>query len=139
MSETNMEKEKKEKKNKKYMWKNIFAIDNGKIQKIDHEEIKDYDYIIEYEKWSDDFIIIDRDKRKIRPFVEDLLSTMNIETKQVKIMRINTILIACLLFFGLLSFYFSYSAKNWVNLLQKKFNDIQKIETIQKTSIINNL
>lgn len=137
MSDLIQEKEKKDKKIKKYDWFNIFCIKDWKFNEIKEEEIKEYDYIIEW-KWNN--IIIDRDKRKVRPYVEDLLSTMDIETKQVKLIRTNTILIFVLLFLSLFSFYFSYSAKSESKKLNEIFKTIQKVQIIEtQKNIIPNI
>jgi hypothetical protein len=140
MSDLIKEKEKNSKNLKilkKYEWFNIFCIKDWKFKQIEEEEIKEYDYIIEW-KWNN--IIIDRDKRKIRPYVEDLLSTMDIETKQVKLIRTNTILIFWLLFLSLFSFYFSYSAKSESKKLNEIFKTIQKVQILEtQKNIIPNI
>jgi hypothetical protein len=46
----------------------------------------------------------DRDKRKIRPFVEDLLNKMNIETLQIKLIKFSLVLIIILIFVSIMSF-----------------------------------
>lgn len=137
MSDLIKEKEKKDKKIKKYDWFNIFCIKDWKFNEITEEDIKEYDYIIEW-KWNN--IIIDRDKRKVRPYVEDLLSTMDIETKQVKLIRTNTVFIFVLLFLSLFSFYFSYSAKSESKKLNEVFKTIQKVQVIEtQKNIIPNI
>lgn len=134
------EKEKeKEKINKnKYLNKDIYIIENWLINKINFKEIKENDYILKYDQWNE-FYIIDRDKRKIRPFIEDLLNQMNIETLQTKLIKASLIFIVILIFINIMSFFIWFS--NWWKS-SKTLDILNKIEKIQmqcdKPSLIPN-
>jgi hypothetical protein len=65
---------------------------------------------------------------------------MDIETKQVKLIKTQTILIFSLLFLSIFSFYFSYSAKNETKKLNDQFKTIQKVQIMEiQKNIIPNL
>jgi hypothetical protein len=91
---------KPEAKKLKYESFEIFKIERGILQKITEKDIKDTDYLI-FDNVNFK-IVVDRDKRKIRPFVENLINTMDIETKNTKMIKLNLIfsgLIFAFLFF----------------------------------------
>lgn len=115
------------KKNEKirnlYIWKEIFIIQDGRLEKITHKELKKDDYIIKYDQ-EKEFYIIDRDKRKIRPFVEDLLRKMNIETLQTKLLKLSVIMLIVTLviqFFSLIVYFsWSWTIKELKNEIEKQ-------------------
>lgn len=122
------EKKEKEKNNKNiYQYKDIYIIENWLINKINFKEIKDNDYILKYNK-EDEFYIIDRDKRKIRPYVEDLLNQMSIETLQTKLIKASLIFIVVLIFINIISFFIWFS--NW-SKSSKTLDILNKVEKIQ--------
>lgn len=76
-------------KQPKYPGYKIHKIENGQVSIIDEKDILDNDYaLIEHTFQT---VIIDRDKRAIRPYVENLISEMNIETKNTKMIKISMI------------------------------------------------
>jgi len=96
---------KSEAKKLKYESFEIFKIERGILQKITEKDIKDTDYLIfDHVNFK---IIVDRDKRKIRPFVENLINTMDIETKNTKMIRLNLIFSG--LMFAFLFFVFIFA------------------------------
>jgi len=71
-----------------------YKIENGFLLPIEKKDIEKNDYILNY--WE--ITIVDKDKRTIRPYVEDMLRQMNIETLQIKLLKMLSILVTMLLF-----------------------------------------
>lgn len=135
MAKNDLEIEENKEDNKKiekirnfYIWKDIFIISEWRLEKIDHKELKKDDYIIKYDQ-EREFYIVDRDKRKIRPYVEDLLRQMNIETLMTKLMKISILVVFLCLALSL------FSLLIWLNVKSKIDNMAAKIENQNKKPI----
>lgn len=120
---------KKEVKKLKYENFEIFKIERWFLQKITEKEIKDTDYLI-FDNVNFK-IVVDRDKRKIRPFVENLINTMDIETKNTKMIRFNLIFTALIFAFVFFVFIFSMNNKNTLQDLKNEFLKIEKVKVLE--------
>lgn len=85
------------------------------LKEINEKEIYKDDYILEF--W--DVRIIDKDKRDIRPYVEDMLRQMNIETWQIKLLKLIIIIIWFLCILTLVLVFSNFL--NWWKI--KKLNE----------------
>lgn len=120
---------KKIEKKLKYENFEIFKIERGILQKITEKDIKDTDYLIfDYVNFK---IVVDRDKRKIRPFVENLINTMDIETKNTKMIRFNLIFTSLIFAFIFFVFIFSMNNKNTLQDLKNEFLKIEKVKVLE--------
>lgn len=106
----------------------------GFLKEIQQKDILKDDYILEY--WE--ITIIDKDKRDLRPYVEDMLRQMNIETWQIRLLKLMIILIW---FMSILIWILIFSSfSSWSKI--KKLNDnvtnintnMESIKSIQQTS-----
>jgi hypothetical protein len=128
IEETKEDNKKIEKIRNLYIWKDIFIISEWRLEKIDYKELKKDDYIIKYDQ-EREFYIVDRDKRKLRPYIEDLLRQMNIETLMTKLMRVSIIIVFLCLIFTI------FSLVIWLNLKSKVEEMMIKIEDQNKKPI----
>lgn len=131
--ETDLEENKKNSKNfEKYKFKNLYKIENGEIIKISYKDIESKDYILKYNEELE-FYIIDNDKKKIRPYLEDLLRKMNIETLQTKLTKLMIVISIISLFMIFVSIIISNSNFWRIDELKKyceKWNETTQIPWI---------
>lgn len=121
---------KKEEKKLKYESFEIFKIERWVLQKITEKDIKDTDYLI-FDNVNFK-IVVDRDKRKIRPFVENLINTMDIETKNTKMIRLNLIFSGLTFAFLFFVFIFAMWNKNNLQTLKTEFSKIEKVKILEE-------
>jgi hypothetical protein len=67
----------------------------------------------------------------VRPFVEDLLDTMNIETTNTKRLRLNTIIHFIVIIINIIIIYYIMSLNTDFKKLSLQFNNIEKVKTFE--------
>lgn len=100
-----------------------FWIKDWFIIELYQKDVKNNDYKIYSKNWSW-FFIVDLDKRKLRPYVLDLLRQMNIETLMSRLVKITFFIVLIILTLSMVLY-----AKIW---------NIQKSNEAIKTQILQN-
>jgi hypothetical protein len=104
-----------------------FEIKDNQFFEIDKKLVKENDFYYYWKIENDEIRIINKENRKIKPIVKNLINTMDLETLEIKFLKFLSLFIVVILFLWIWNFYYLFKINN-ISKEIKILNETKKIE-----------